>query len=137
MTAIHPNLRPPWPKGVSGNPAGRRLGSRNRRNITAERIGRRLFSHFPAVAAALEVPALDDRAGWRRLYRETLAECRARGLGENAQIATVRRLLGSVLLRMRLIPTSTETICCYCGRPLTKGRLAYSISQGVPVFAGQ
>lgn len=55
---IHPNsranLRPPWQKGESGNPAGRRKGCRNRRSLRAEKIGKKVLHELPHLIDRLE-----------------------------------------------------------------------------------
>ena len=48
------NLRPPWAPGTSGNPAGRRKGSRNRRSVRAEKIGKTVLRYFPQLASKFE-----------------------------------------------------------------------------------
>src|SRR5262249_3752681 len=77
---VHPNtrrnLRPPWKSGESGNPAGKPRGTANLRTRKYERLGRRI-ADSPSLAAVVDTPRLDDRAGWRRLYREMLERLRA------------------------------------------------------------
>jgi hypothetical protein len=61
------NLVPPWPKGVSGNPAGKATGSRNRVTITAQGI-------FDRDARAISERCTKlARAGDPQAMREALA----------------------------------------------------------------
>jgi hypothetical protein len=76
---MHPNslanLRPPYPKGVSGNPKGGVKGRRIRRNLRAERIGKAVQALAPHLATLLERPITPSN--WRAFYRATVAELKA------------------------------------------------------------
>jgi hypothetical protein len=80
---VHPNslanLRP-WPKGISGNAKGRTKGSRNRRSLRAEKIGKRLLQYFPWLRHKMET--WSDVEDYKTFYRR-----RVRALEKDPKLA--------------------------------------------------
>jgi hypothetical protein len=134
--AGHGNLRPRWRPGESGNPAGRPRGSRNKRSLRAERVGKALLARAPELIELLALPPLDDPEGWQRLYRRTVAALKP-NLGEDAPLAAVRRLLAGLLLLLPS-PPADELCCLHCGNAIPRGgRIEYAASQSMPVLLGR
>jgi len=132
---FHPNsrrhLRPPWKPGQSGNPAGKPRGTRNLRTHKYERLGRRI-ADSPSLAAVVGAPRLDDRAGWRRLYRETLGRLRANPATRDQAITMAERELVSLLFPWIAPEPRSVTECAYCRVGLHMGR---HVTVPVPVAA--
>ena len=117
MMQIHPNsranLRPPWPKGVSGNAKGRRRGSRNRRSLRAERIGKVVLRRFPELAESLD--EVERPNNLKHVFWDTVAQLKAdRSLAVDA---TRIAALHAGAFACALVPLNTRPgyTCSRCG----------------------
>jgi hypothetical protein len=115
---IHPrslqNLRPPWRKGESGNPAGRRRGSRNR--VTwAEKFSRKVLQCVPDLRQHIERAAITDiPAYYQRRLQEYMTDRRTN------PYATELAKLDIVALMLERMPRKRRQpgLCAYCGQEL-------------------
>jgi hypothetical protein len=115
--AVHPNsranLRPPWQKGESGNPAGRRMGSRNRRSLRAEKIGKKVLHELRHLIDRLERPAI---ASYSEYYQQRLRALTA-DRRTNADAMQIARLAVEAYVLERQSPKSMQKghLCPRCG----------------------
>jgi hypothetical protein len=117
MMQIHPNslanLRPPWSIGTSGNAKGRPVGSRNRRSLRAEKIGKIALARFPDLADLLEKVGRPNNL--KRIYSDAVRELKADP--KNAVYATRVASLRAEALALSLVPINPRPgyVCSRCG----------------------
>jgi hypothetical protein len=106
------NLRPPWRPGESGNPHGRAPGSRNRRTLRAEQIGKRVLKDFPDLIDKFERPPITDhQIYYQRRLQELMRDRRT-----NTDAAEIAKLEIVALALERLpIERRQPHLCQHCG----------------------
>jgi hypothetical protein len=107
------NLRPPWPKGTSGNLRGRPKGSRTRRSLRAEKIGKTVLKSFPRLLHKLETwTVVDD---YKQLYRDRV-RLRQRDSKLAADATRIAALdLEAYVLERQIIVRPKGFVCSRCG----------------------
>jgi len=108
------NSRGHWLRGISGNPAGRPRGSRNR--VARRRAG------DPSRAAEW------TRHDWRAFHNRTMNAAD----GDLAQKRAAADSESIALWRLRYPPVQRPGMCCHCGKPLDVPRSSIS---GAPTRA--
>src|SRR5215470_1744799 len=111
---LYPRLRP-FSKGQSGHPAGRPKGSRNRRSIQAEALGKLLMKFQPDLASALAIAKRgrgwrDRRAHLLRQFRRRLQPLSVRS--DASRLADVH--LAAIRMLVDMPPIRTGYNCAHC-----------------------